>query len=285
MTPNLHSFRRGQVFSFTLTELILLILFILLLLLWFISDKKDKELNEWTKATGASTPKVFRDLYPNFPDKTTTPDLADQLIAAKKKIRELTDEIVQLKIQVDALKGTVSKFQAKTGKNNPLDIAETVDEGLGRNPPCWPKNWPNNPDYEKSDRIFNILMIDKNYLAVIPDYNKQIYSEQYKMLRLDQSIFSTNEDFKNNTLKLISKEKFILKFQPLLEDSKKSIDLEHNNLTLRRDCRHEVRLFLENEAINTREYINLKQKTVEYIFTNYPFDIKYIDYLKEFKND
>ena len=82
-----------------------------------------------------------------------------------------------------------------------------AEEGLGRNPPCWPKNWPNNPDYEKSDRIFNILMIDKNYLAVIPDYNKQIYSEQYKMLRLDQSIFSTNEDFKNNTLKLISKEK------------------------------------------------------------------------------
>ena len=85
MTLNLHSFRRGQVFSFTLTELILLILFILLLLLWFISDKKDKELNEWTKATGTSAPKVFRDLYPNFPDKTTTPDLQDQLIAAKKK--------------------------------------------------------------------------------------------------------------------------------------------------------------------------------------------------------
>jgi|TARA_B100000315_G_scaffold95740_1_gene87906 hypothetical protein len=262
---NIHSFRRGQVFNFTLTELILLLLFILLLLLWFISDKKDKEsaewqkiTTEWQKITGASTPEVFRDLYPNFPDKTTAPDLQDQLIAAKKKIKKLTNEIDQLKIG---------------------------DEGLGRNPPCWPKNWPNNPDYEKSDRIFNILMIDKNHLAVIPDYNKQIYSEQYMMLRLDQSIFSTNEDFKNNTLKLISKEKFKLKFQPLLEDSKKSIDLEHNNLTLRRDCRHEVRLFLENEAINTREYINLKQKTVEYIFTNYAFDIKYMDYLKEFKND
>ena len=39
---NIHSFRRGQVFSFTLTELILLILFILLLLLWFVTDKKNK---------------------------------------------------------------------------------------------------------------------------------------------------------------------------------------------------------------------------------------------------
>ena len=38
---NLHKVRRGQVFSFTLTELILLILFILLLLLWFITDKKN----------------------------------------------------------------------------------------------------------------------------------------------------------------------------------------------------------------------------------------------------
>ena len=42
---NLHKVRRGQVFSFTLTELILLILFILLLLLWLITNKKNDELN------------------------------------------------------------------------------------------------------------------------------------------------------------------------------------------------------------------------------------------------
>ena len=86
---NIHSFRRGQVFNFTLTELILLLLFILLLLLWFISDKKDKESAEWQKITGASTPEVFRDLYPNFPDKTTTPDLQDRLITANKEIEKL----------------------------------------------------------------------------------------------------------------------------------------------------------------------------------------------------
>ena len=49
---NLHQVRRGQVFNFTLTELILLILFILLLLLWFITDKKDKELAKWSKLLG-----------------------------------------------------------------------------------------------------------------------------------------------------------------------------------------------------------------------------------------
>ena len=68
---NLHKVRRGQVFSFTLTELILLILFILLLLLWVITDKKNKELSEWSKVTGADTPQEYKALYPNFPDKTT----------------------------------------------------------------------------------------------------------------------------------------------------------------------------------------------------------------------
>ena len=98
------------------------------------------------------------------------------------------------------LKGTVSKFQAKTGKDNPLDIPETIkdilaDEGLGRNPPCWPKNWPNNPDYEKSDRIFNILLIDRDKMAVIVDHKPQ-YTDQYNILPIDQNILSTNDDFK-----------------------------------------------------------------------------------------
>ena len=64
---NLHKVRRGQVFSFTLTELILLILFILLLLLWFITDKKNEdlikkneELNKWIEVTGTSTPEEYK---------------------------------------------------------------------------------------------------------------------------------------------------------------------------------------------------------------------------------
>ena len=64
---NLHKLRRGQVFSFTLTELILLILFILLLLLWFITDKKDEEIAKWSNVTGTNTPEEYESLYPNFP--------------------------------------------------------------------------------------------------------------------------------------------------------------------------------------------------------------------------
>ena len=145
---NIHSFRRGQIFSFTLTELILLILFILLLLLWFVTDKKNKIINDWTEVTGTNAPQEFKDLYPNFPDKTTEPDLRDQLIVANKKIEELED--------------IVSKFKDKTGKDDPSEIPKSVkkmiadaEEGLGRNPPCWPKGWPaKDLDYEKSDRIF-----------------------------------------------------------------------------------------------------------------------------------
>ena len=89
---NLHKVRRGQVFSFTLTELILLILFILLLLLWFITDKKNEELNKWSKVTGTETPEEYEMLYPNFPDKTTTPDVIDRLKAANKELALLKDE-------------------------------------------------------------------------------------------------------------------------------------------------------------------------------------------------
>ena len=62
---NLHKVRRGQVFSFTLTELILLILFILLLLLWVITDKKnklDKEMNS----------ELVKDFILAFPDAKLT---------------------------------------------------------------------------------------------------------------------------------------------------------------------------------------------------------------------
>ena len=89
---NLHKVRRGQVFSFTLTELILLILFILLLLLWVITDKKNKELSEWSKVTGADTPQQYKALYPNFPDKTTSPNERDRLKAAIKELSALKEE-------------------------------------------------------------------------------------------------------------------------------------------------------------------------------------------------
>ena len=112
---NLHQVRRGQVFSFTLTELILLILFILLLLLWFITDKKDKELAKWSEVTGTETPELYKVLYPNFPDKTTSPDLKDRLIAANKENQKLKDEIKELK-------EIVNKFAEKTGKNNPEEL-------------------------------------------------------------------------------------------------------------------------------------------------------------------
>lgn len=274
---NIHSFRRGQVFSFTLTELILLILFILLLLLWFITDKKDQELAKWSEVTGTNAPQEFKDLYPNFPDKTTEPDLRDQLIVANKKIEELED--------------IVSKFKDKTGKDDPSEIPKSVkemiadvEEGLGRNPPCWPKGWPSKDlDYEKSDRIFNVLFIGADKLAVIADY-KNVYKDQYELLPIDKSILSTNDNFENNALNIVSSSQFIKSFLPLLGDSKKALDIEHSNLTLQRDCRHEVRIFIENEDITRKEYIGLKEETVENIFTTFRFrDDSYSDYLMKYK--
>ena len=78
---------------------------------------------------------------------------------------------------------------------------------------------------------------------------------------------------------------FIKNFDRLLQVSKKEMDIKHNNLTLRRDCRHEVRLFIENESISRKEYIRLKEETVEYVFDTFRFrDDKYNDYLLKYKN-
>ena len=164
---NLHKVRRGQVFSFTLTELILLILFILLLLLWLITDKKNEELNKWNEVTGTSTPEEYKMLYPNFPDKTTAPDIQDRLKAANK-------ELIKLKEENNELKEMLEKFAEKTGKENPEDlplntksVIAKAEKGLGRNPPCWPKGWPDNPDYENADRIFNVLFLGTDKLSLL----------------------------------------------------------------------------------------------------------------------
>jgi hypothetical protein len=269
---NIHSFRRGQVFSFTLTELILLILFILLLLLWFITDKKDQELVKWSEVTGTNAPQEFEDLYPNFPDKTTDPDLQDQLNVAKKKIDELKD--------------IVSQFKDKTGKDDPSEIPKSVkemiadaEEGLGRLPPCWPKGWTitKDPNYKRADRIFNVLFISADKLAVIPGYASG-YEEQYNLLRFNKNILSTESDFKNNTLNIINSNQFVEAFEPLLQDSKKAISIEHNNLTLRRDCRHEVNIF-DSPTIDKEEYKRLNDRIVESIFTTYGYKDPYSYYL------
>lgn len=281
---NLHKVRRGQVFSFTLTELILLILFILLLLLWVITDKKNEELNKWSKVTGTETPEEYEMLYPNFPDKTTTPDVIDRLKAANKELALLKDENKELKEMLE-------KFAEKTGKENPEDlplntksVIAKAEKGLGRNPPCWPKGWPQNPDYENADRIFNVLFLGVDRIAVIPDY-PVIYKDQYGLLPVNKNILSSNTDFKNNTLKIISSREFIKNFDRLLQVSKKEMDIKHKNLSLRRDCRHEVRLFIENESISRKEYIRLKEETVEYVFDTFRFrDDKYVDYLFKYKN-
>ena len=271
---NLHKVRRGQVFSFTLTELILLILFILLLLLWFITDKKNEELNKWSKVTGTETPEEYEMLYPNFPDKTTTPDVIDRLKAANKELALLKDENKELKEMI-------KKFAEKTGKENPQDLPLNTKsliakaEGMGRNPPCWPKGWPTNPDYEKADRIFNIVFLGTDKLAVIPDF-KDIYKDQYKLLPIDTNILSSYEDYKNNTMNTISSKEFIKSFNRLLIVSKKEMDNKHSNLTLRRDCRHEVRVFDELDD-NKSEYKRLLHNTVEYIFTYYIFQDDNID--------
>ena len=271
---NLHKVRRGQVFSFTLTELILLILFILLLLLWFITDKKNEELNKWSKVTGTETPEEYEMLYPNFPDKTTTPDTIDRLKAANKELALLKDENKELKEMI-------KKFAEKTGKENPQDLPLNTKsliakaEGMGRNPPCWPKGWPTNPDYEKADRIFNIVFLGTDKLAVIPDF-KDIYKDQYKLLPIDTNILSSYEDYKNNTMNTISSKEFIDSFNRLLIVSKKEMDNKHSNLTLRRDCRHEVRVFDELDD-NKSEYKRLLHNTVEYIFTYYIFQDDNID--------
>ena len=280
---NLHKVRRGQVFSFTLTELILLILFILLLLLWFITNKKDKEIIDWKKVTGTETPEQYKELYPNFPDKTTSPDLQDRLIAANKENKELKEEIKELKEKLN-------KFAEKTGKNNPEELPlntkaaiAKAEKGLGRNPPCWPKGWPTKPDYEKSDKIFNVLFLGRNQMAVIADY-KDVYKDQYKLLPSSKKILSTNDDFKNDRLNIISSDKFIKNFDRLLAVSKKEVDIKHNNLTLRRDCRHEVRVFDESDDIDKSEYKRLLHNTVEYIFTYYIFkDDTYSEYLQKYK--
>ena len=236
------------------------------------TDKKDKDLANWSKVTGTKTHEEFKMLYPNFPDKTTTPDLQDRLNVANKKIQELEEKVKQ--------------FAEKTGKDDPSKIPKSVkemieeaEEGLGRLPPCWPKGWTitKDPNYKRADRIFNILFIGADKLAVIPGYASG-YKEQYNLLRFNKNILSTESDYKNNTLNIINSNQFIEAFEPLLRDSKKAISIEHNNLTLRRDCRHEVNVF-DSPAIDKKEYKRLNDRIVESIFTTYGYNDPYSYYL------
>ena len=92
-------------------------------------------------------------------------------------------------------------------KNNQKSVKKIIADaegGLGRNPPCWPKGWPSKDlDYEKSDRIFNVLFIGADKLAVIADY-KNVYKDQYELLPIDKSILSTNDNFESNALNIVS---------------------------------------------------------------------------------
>ena len=67
----------------------------------------------------------------------------------------------------------------------------------------------------------------------------------------------------------------------MLQDSKKAISIEHNNLTLKRDCRHEVNVFdsRDSRTIDKEEYKRLNNRIVESIFTTYEYDDSYSHYL------
>ena len=104
------------------------------------------------------------------------------------------------------------------------------------------------------------------------------YKEQYNLLRFNKNILSTESDYKNNTLNIINSNQFIEAFEPLLQDSKKAISIEHNNLTLRRDCRHEVNVF-DSPAIDKKEYKRLNDRIIESIFTTYGYNDPYSYYL------
>jgi hypothetical protein len=154
-----------------------------------------------------------------------------------------------------------------------------AEEGLGRLPPCWPKGWTitKDPNYKRADRIFNVLFISADKLAVIPGYASG-YEEQYNLLRFNKNVLSTESDFKNNTLNIINSNQFVEAFEPLLQDSKKAINIEHNNLTLRRDCRHEVNVF-DSPTIDKKEYKRLNDRIIESIFTTYGYNDPYSYYL------
>ena len=56
------------------------------------------------------------------------------------------------------------------------------------------------------------------------------------------------------------------------------MSIEHNNLTLRRDCRHEVNVF-DSPAIDKKEYKRLNDRIIESIFTTYGYNDPYSYYL------
>ena len=88
--------------------------------------------------------------------------------------------------------------------------------------------------------------------------------------------YSDGKVLKVAGMNIISSKKFLESFNQLLVISQKENDSNHPNLTLRRDCRHEVRIFDELDD-NKSEYKRLLHNTVENIFTYYIFQDDNVD--------
>ena len=267
--------RRKQLFSFTLTELFLLILFILLLLLWYITKKAEEARNDlilFQEKTGFSQAK-------ELPENWTR--LAPALKEANNKLEEfekktgfnnpsdlpnLSDDIVKT---IDHLKKDIESLEEKLEENRGRIKILTQGQGI---PPCWIKGWPDNPQtnkkgYDKKEFIFTAKLRNNGIILEKDIPNTSDYNNQYKILPIDKIKFN----------KILNKEEFTIQTNEIFLLSEKDLGESNSNLTLKRQCRHYIRVFDETSS-NQKEIYKSLLKTIENQFYIYEYDDTYIEY-------
>ncbi len=127
-------------------------------------------------------------------------------------------------------------------------------------PACWPQNWIEAmpiEEYEddKWEAIFTIRLTEKG-IIVEKDFPSKIFGKQFEFLTTNQIIFNTALDSSD----------FKISMRGLLDQSNQVTNVLDKNITLRRECRHRVRVFDETNDQNKPLYKQLLSIVEDYFY-------------------
>lgn len=289
----LKQLRRRQLFNFTLTELILLILFILLLFFWFKNAQFEEKLEERENEIEQCEKDLFlckkkseeldtcsqqvENLEKNLREanikisqlEAKIKELLDGLSESEKekndKIEKLIEENTLLREENKKLEDLVKKLnETNNSVSKDLEVCENkvremTIRGIGL-PACWPQNWIEGMPIEeykdnKSEPIFTIRLTEKG-IIVEKDFPSTTFGKQFKLLTTNQIIFNTD----------LNPSDFRIYMRELLDQSNRVTNVLDKNITLRKECRHRVRVFDETNDQNKKLYKQLLSVVEDYFY-------------------